>query len=169
MNYKHLLPIFFLFCLNSLPAQAQRIYVDATATGANNGSSWADAFTGLQGALAAAGTGDEIWVAEGIYTPDVIGGSPAATFLIGKNLKLYGGFAGTESSLEERGNPADFPAILSGDLNGDDVESNFVTNRGDNVMTVVTIRGNITEEAVINGFTIQGGQANGSGDNSSPP
>jgi len=46
------------------------LYVDADATGTNNGSSWEDAYTYLQDALNAAVPGNVIWVAKGVYKPD---------------------------------------------------------------------------------------------------
>jgi len=46
------------------------IYVDDDAAGANNGSSWANAFNYLQDALEVAESGDEIRVAQGTYKPD---------------------------------------------------------------------------------------------------
>lgn len=143
------------------------IYVNDDATGANDGSTWEDAYTDLQDALAAAEEGGELWVAEGVYRPAGAGGSRSASFVLDKNLKLYGGFAGTESSLEERGDPADFLTMLSGDLNGNDVEDNLTMNRTDNVLTVLTVGENVTDEAVIDGFTISGGHANGGGENES--
>jgi len=137
-----------------------RIYVNKTAGGANTGTSWADAYIDLQAALASAQAGDEIWVAEGAYTPAAPGGSQTATFLIDKNLKLYGGFAGTECYLSER-DVALHPTVLSGDLNGNDVVDDFVTNRGDNVLHVMQITVAVTLASTLNGFTIRGGHADG--------
>jgi parallel beta-helix repeat protein len=46
------------------------IYVDVNTPDNNDGSSWAKAYKYLQDALAVAGSGDQIWVAEGTYKPD---------------------------------------------------------------------------------------------------
>jgi photosystem II stability/assembly factor-like uncharacterized protein len=138
-----------------------RIYVNQNATGANTGASWADAYTDLQAALAAAQAGDEIWVAEGTYKPAAPGGSQTATFLVDQNLKLYGGFAGSECYLSER-DVVLHPTVLSGDLNGDDVVDDFVTNRGDNVLHVVQVTAAVTPDGLLDGFSIRGGQADGS-------
>jgi hypothetical protein len=52
-------------------AHAQTIHhVDASATGLANGSTWTNAHTDLQTAIAGATAGDEIWVADGMYRPD---------------------------------------------------------------------------------------------------
>ncbi|MHC4462824.1 MAG: choice-of-anchor D domain-containing protein [Planctomycetota bacterium] len=131
------------------------VYVDADATGANNGLSWADAYTCLRDVLTAASSGDEIWVAEGIYKPTGTG-ERTATFQLKNGVALYGGFAGVEMSLDER-EPNRHVTILSGDLNGDD-GPNFANN-GENSYHVV--RGSGTDEtAVLDGFTITGGNAN---------
>lgn len=145
------------------PALGNRLFVNDDATGANDGTSWANAYTDLQDALAISEVGDQIWVAEGTYKPDTIGGVQTSTFLIDKNLQLYGGFAGTESTLAQRGNPKEHPTILSGDLMGNDLENNPTANKLDNVLTVVRVNANITNETVIDGFIIRNGYADGSG------
>ncbi len=160
-----LLQLLILLFIAQWNASIAQIYVNDDATGINDGTSWENAFTSLQDALAAAVAGDQIWVAEGAYLP---GTDSAGSFIVEKNLFLYGGFAGTEMTLEERGDPADHPSILSGDLNGDDVENDFETNRGDNAWTVMTVTPDVTNETIIDGFTFSNGHSNGSGDDFSP-
>jgi uncharacterized repeat protein (TIGR02543 family) len=67
---------------------------------------------------------------------------------------IYGGFAGTETLLTER-NPTTNLTTLSGDLLGND--SGF-TNNGENSYHIVTGSG-LTNTAVLDGFTIRGGNA----------
>jgi hypothetical protein len=134
-----------------------RFFVDTDATGANNGSSWADAFNHLQDALTAAQSGDTIWVAEGTYEPDQGDNqTPAdrkATFHLKEYVAIYGGFAGNETELSYQDWMA-HETILSGDLRGND-EMNYF---GDNTYHVVTGSGtDIT--AVLDGFTITSGRA----------
>jgi len=65
-----LLSIALLLTSGTVPLWAgDTIYVKWDATGNNNGSSWEDAFTDLQDALAAADSSDQIWVAKGVYYP----------------------------------------------------------------------------------------------------
>lgn len=134
-----------------------RIYVNQNATGANNGKGWANAYTDLKTALTAAQAGDEIWVAAGVYKPADTGGSQNATFTINKNLAVYGGFSGSECYLHER-NIALNPTVLSGDLNGNDVEDDFsAATRSDNVLHVVSITTAASVGTVLDGFIIEGG------------
>ena len=123
-------------------------YVKPTASGSGNCSDWANACT-LQNALGAAGTGDEIWVAEGTYKP---GALITATFQLTSGVALYGGFAGSESSLEERDWTV-HETILSGDIGTPDDTS-------DNSYHVVTGSGT-NDTAVLDGFAIRGGHAAG--------
>lgn len=146
-------------------AAAQSVrYVDIDAAGANDGTTWQDAYNDLGDALAdaagAAGAVTQIWVANGTYSPAGPGGFRTATFQLVDNVAVFGGFAGGESALEDR-NVALNVTVLSGDLNGND-GANFVNNT-ENSYHVVTGTGN-DATAVLDGFTVSGGNANsGSG------
>ena len=85
----------------SSDAQAVR-YVDANAGGgANDGSSWCDAYLDLYDAVAVAGSGDTIRVADGTYLPDTSGlGDPReATFQLITGVTLGGGLGATAGVL----------------------------------------------------------------------
>ncbi len=137
-------------------------FVDANlTTGANNGSSWADAHQGpggLQTAILAANPGDEIWVADGRYTPSTTG-DRSASFFPRTGITLYGGFAGGETLLAQRNVNANI-TTLSGDLAGNSGSGVFT----DDSFHVVFAAG-ASHSGVIDGFTITHANANGSSAN----
>jgi predicted outer membrane repeat protein len=107
-----------------VPCQARIIYVDANTPDNNDGSSWAKAYKYLQDALAAAESGQQIWVAEGTYKPDqgnnVYQGDRGSTFRLKNGVAICGGFVSGGCDWKDR-NPVAHKTILSGDLNGDDL------------------------------------------------
>lgn len=132
---------------------AAQIHVDADATGANDGSSWQDAYVDLQDALAAAAIGDEVWLAEGVYRPSATG-DRSASFQLPSGVTVYGGFAGGEGTLEERQGSV-HATVLSGDLNGDDGPD--FTHRTDNSVHVVFVE--FFGSGRLDRVTVRGGQA----------
>ncbi|WP_395262471.1 hypothetical protein [Halalkalibaculum sp. DA3122] len=164
---------------------AEIIYVDADAAGASDGTSWTDAYNSLQNALVDATGNDQIWIAEGTYYPDegdnVTDGDETASFTITGNqdgLKIYGGFDGTESQIDER-DISGHATILSGDIDNNDTKTNGVTmdaddisgNNSNNVLFLDAgdvyeggndVDPNITTNTELDGLIVTGGQANGS-------
>jgi predicted outer membrane repeat protein len=128
-------------------------YVNLSASGANDGTSWGNAYQGLQDALEDVDC-SEIWVAAGTYYP-TSGTERGESFTLRINLAIYGGFAGTEIEREER-DIDNYPTILSGDIGnmGDDSDNSFNVIYADDIDT---------PGVVLDGFTITGGNANGSG------
>jgi predicted outer membrane repeat protein len=153
-----ILPLLCFFLIQT--AQAQIVYVNADATGNNDGTSWTDAYTSLQdGLTAAAIDSSDIWVAEGIYYPDEGMGmgndNPFSTFSLRNEVSIYGGFPGLagQEGLFDLRNPEAYETTLSGDLNqnndfDDELDAFHVTDGS-----------NTDSTAVIDGFSIVMGNA----------
>ena len=135
-----------------------QVFVKADANGVNDGSSWTDAFIDLSAALEFSQSGDEIWVAQGVYKPGGEAPSRDTFFRFTHDLKLYGGFNGTETELNQRDIDAN-ETILSGDIAGDDIVSDFNTNKTDNVRHIMFLTDVITGHSEIDGFIFTNGHA----------
>ncbi|MCT4698787.1 T9SS type B sorting domain-containing protein [Tenacibaculum haliotis] len=135
------------------------IYVDDTATGLNDGSSWQNAFTSLMSALDIDSDGQEIWVAGGTYKTQ--SSNINVRFNIDKpNVSLYGGFAGTETLLSQRVLGMN-ESIISGDINGNDATGvlyDIDATRSDNTRGLIDLT-TISDGFTIDGFTITAGMA----------
>ena len=170
-----------------LAANVLRVDVDSVAP-VPDGTSWQTAYVSLQDALDYAavlnadGTSlnniSQIWIAEGTYIPTAridangdgfIDPDPrCATFTLLNNVSLYGGFSGTESTLNQRDPAIDgvFPhkTTFSGDLRGNDAFNIPTANlsdaptRQDNAYTVVIGVG-YGQPMTLDGLTITGGNA----------
>jgi hypothetical protein len=128
---------------------AKTVYVHAGAlSGKNDGTSWKDAFSELQDGLAAAKQGDQVWVAAGVYKPTT-GTAQHIYFILPQNVTVLGGFAGFETSADQR-DPGTNVTTLSGNIG-------FLRDAFDNSYHVVYAAG--SAGAVLDGFTITGGYA----------
>ena len=110
-----------------------RVKSDSPTNGPGN--DWDNAYHTVAAGLAAAVSGDDVWVAKGTYVERITLKEGAA---------LYGGFAGTEDTRDMRSFSTN-PTILDGNLGG----------------PVVTCLSGATSTTRIDGFTIR----NGSGTN----
>lgn len=145
------------------PAPPTVLYVSATAADGGNGLTWESAFQRLDTALETAAETDsvaEIWVAAGSYRPTA-DADRSATFQLLNGVAIYGGFAGGETSRDERNSEANL-TVLTGDLLGDDANGG---SPAENSYHVVTASGT-DETAILDGFTITAGNANESGNSS---
>jgi len=145
------------------------LYIDASATGAGNGFNWGDAFTDLQTALAYArassGVVEQIWVAEGVYSPAVCqpgecnaaSGKRSISFELVEGMALYGGFpAGGGSGTFGDRDPASHVSVLSGDLSGNDTTD--PATRIENSLHVVRAD-SVGAATLLDGFTVRAGNA----------
>ena len=171
----------FLLLLGCSLLSAKNIYY-VKQNGTGNGSSWANASGSIQAMIDKAASGDEVWVAKGTYYPTtetIARDVRSRTFLIKAGVKLYGGFAGTESSIAER-QLADLdgngridscelvnPTVLSGGIDGvPDVWTKKMNSDGFTWQWTVTgNEGNCyrvvnNNGGTIDGFSVIGGNAN---------
>ncbi|HRZ82041.1 MAG TPA: HYR domain-containing protein, partial [Candidatus Hydrogenedentes bacterium] len=152
-------------------AASATVYVDPTAPGPNDGTSWSQAFTTLQPAIDAAWAagGDEVWVAGGPAGSPVVYGearteawgsaSVTGSLVMKDNVHMYGGFEGyrggagaQETALSQRALALNLAVI------------NGATARGGSAAYHVVVFGRSaapTVNAILDGFHITGGNASG--------
>ena len=157
-------------CIPFGPDNNNILYVNSSVSGGNSkGYNWANAVPRLADALKWAkeqydanntvfdANPLKIYVAQGSYKPlyradNLDGNNPQDrdnAFVLVKNVQLYGGFAGSETTLEGRNYGAN-PTILSGDIDGISGLS------ADDVHHVVIAAGDVGS-ALLDGFTVSGG------------
>ncbi|MBP7937731.1 MAG: SUMF1/EgtB/PvdO family nonheme iron enzyme [Phycisphaerae bacterium] len=112
-------------------AEAKVVYVATTGNDTNDGLNWATAMRTVQAGLNVAVSSDQVWVATGTYIECI-------TLKVG--VALYGGFAGNETNLAQRGWLTN-QTILDGNHSG----------------SVVTAPAGATAITRIDGFTIRNG------------
>ncbi|MCI0630750.1 MAG: hypothetical protein L0Y44_08880, partial [Phycisphaerales bacterium] len=134
------------------------IHVDDTAAGANDGTSWEDAFIDLHDGLATAQAGDTVRIGQGTYKPAPPGGDRTISFVLVSGAVVQGGYAGAGSPDPNALDPKSFITILSGDLNGNDGPRGSFTDYGENSYHVVKAEG-AGPDTALRGVTIRGGEA----------
>ncbi len=148
-----------LLITGSNPEEPTVWYVKQNANGQGSGTSWTNAFTHPQEALNVASSGDQIWVAQGAYSPtDRLQSSDPreSSFRMLEEVNMYGGFEGIEENLNER-DPSQFVTILSGDLENDDSTTGDISDNSYHVVQFKNLFG--SDRTIIDGFVVTKGNA----------
>ena len=130
------------------------IFVDSKIDNNGDGTSWQNAFSNLQDAIRISENGDEIWLKEGTYHPDIgigqIEGNRSATFRLKNGISLIGGFIGSETKGDPKGD--EYKTILSGRINSNEDHSSYHVircidlNSSKTSIKNLLIRGGIAEQ-----------------------
>ena len=153
----------FVVLASLLHVKANRFYVDGSKPdNSGAGTSWATAKRDIQNAVNTALPGDSVWVKAGTYYPTEWPGSSNTaeprnkTFYLKSGVKLFGGFAGTETFFAQR-NVINNSTVLSGNIGSPSLQS-------DNCFHVVVISNQTatTTGSQIDGFSIRDGYADNS-------
>lgn len=155
MRKYYLLIVFLVFYCTIQTSFAKNIYVSGSGLDSNNGASWDRAYKTISKAINSASSGDNIFVAKGIY--DVASG-----VILKNGVNMYGGFIGTEDGIADR-------QYVDVDTNGV-VErwelKNATVLNGDGTGSILNQTTTFTNPTNIDGFTLMGGRAtNGGGAN----
>lgn len=124
------------------------------AAGLKTGGSWTDANPDLDQVLGVAwfaGPGVDVWVAGGTYKPNYYFDYRSSGFYVGSGTHLYGGFSGTETSINQRLAPGSVISTLSGEIG--------TASPTDNSYRVLSCNNSL--DSLVDNFTITGGYANG--------
>ncbi|MBX2893174.1 MAG: hypothetical protein KF734_19845 [Saprospiraceae bacterium] len=139
------------FLILAANARAQTIrYVKPSGSG--DGTSWANASGDLQAMIDASASGDEVWVAAGVYKPTT-GADRTISFSLKSGVAVYGGFPDTgDPDMDDR-DWETYVTTLSGDIGA-------ANDNSDNSYHVV-FNQNVNNTALLDGFAISGGNATG--------
>lgn len=177
-----ILAIIAAVCCYAQWIDARVYYVKTDGTG--NGDSWQEAAGDLDEMMEKASSGDEIWIAKGVYKPTrLIKASKknSRAFVLKDGVSLYGGFAGNESSIAQREKGWQAysftnETVLSGDddvedvwtrtfmnatdyLYGWEVENNMIPGTENNSNHILYSSSTLEHPTTINGITLKGGNA----------
>jgi len=144
---------------NEVPNQPRIVFVNQNASGANDGTSWANAYQDLRDAFVNVQTADQIWIAKGKYTR---GGTNRNTSfgILGDYISVFGGFDGTEDAVFKRDWRKN-ETIISADIQNDGVATN-------NAYTAflgpyAQLAADAIDTCYIDGLIFQDGYANATG------
>ncbi len=121
------------------------IYVSQSGAGNMDGSNWTNALKGddLRATIWTAPANTSFWIAGGTYKPHT-SSKDSSFYIYNRRIDLYGGFAGTETSISER-NISGNPTVLSGAVHPSD----------SSLYSDVVIRYQNADSAILDGFIIR--------------
>ncbi len=118
-----------LSILSSCAQAGKIVYVNCSVATDGDGLSWATAKKTVTNGLAASVSGDEVWVSKGTYVESVT---------LTSGVGLYGGFAGTETTRDQR-----------------NWKTNVTVIDGNKGAWVAGVPAGATTATIIDGFTIR--------------
>ena len=120
-------------------------YVKQAASGLNNGTNWANAFTTLSTPFSYLTTGDTLKVAKGMYTP---GNITTASFQLKDSVVILGGYPDTGNPTDADRNFSSYQSIMSGEIGSPTLNT-------DNIKII--LQGYNVKGFVVDGFIIENG------------